>query len=401
MECRPATGRVRVHVGPRACAVALLVTSAVAQPGATGPPPKPAPGPWPLSHVSVWLTPTQYDPVPTLRWLDQQKLQPDRVIVQALDCGMTAFATKSAVLACAPNVAGKDPIGDVGEWAHARGIECWAALDLFRWWQKIEPQAFDPFEKHPELQAISFEQSTDPIGEGKFASPCNPKVKPVLVDVVRELVTQYPDFDGLVLCCRLPEGWMHGFDEGARAAYIRYRQIDPLDLTMYDDHPETRDPEVQQFFNWRLDTVGALLGELVQVFRQAVPKGKVAVVGRGDQYNLTPKVQARTCSDWLTWVAQGYADEVLIDAAWKDESARAAWDAATHLLEKSQRKVPLTCLLTSRPNWWPYGPTEAWPIFAERGRGIDRVAVEGYFARCEDEVKPVLQKTLTWRRWPR
>jgi len=82
-----------------------------------------------LAHVSVWLTPMQYDPVPTLRWLDQQKLEPDRVIVQALDCGMTAFATKSAVLACAPNVAGKDPIGDVGEWAHARGIECWAALD--------------------------------------------------------------------------------------------------------------------------------------------------------------------------------------------------------------------------------------------------------------------------------
>ncbi|NDK16743.1 MAG: hypothetical protein GW911_32340, partial [Armatimonadetes bacterium] len=81
MECRPATGRVRVHVGPRACAVALLVTSAVAQPGATGPTPKPAPGPWPLSHVSVWLTPMQYDPVPTLRWLEQQKLRPDRVIV--------------------------------------------------------------------------------------------------------------------------------------------------------------------------------------------------------------------------------------------------------------------------------------------------------------------------------
>ena len=108
---------------------ALLAASAFAQPGAGGQTPKADTGPWPLSHVSVWLTPMQYDPVPTLRWLDQQKLQSDRVIVQALDCGMTAFATKSAVLACAPNVAGKDPIGDVGEWAHARGIECWAALD--------------------------------------------------------------------------------------------------------------------------------------------------------------------------------------------------------------------------------------------------------------------------------
>ena len=112
-----------------ACLAALLAASAFAQPGAGGQTPKADTGPWPLSHVSVWLTPMQYDPVPTLRWLDQQKLQPDRVIVQALDCGMTAFATKSAVLACAPNVQGKDPLGDVGEWAHARGIECWAALD--------------------------------------------------------------------------------------------------------------------------------------------------------------------------------------------------------------------------------------------------------------------------------
>jgi len=129
MDCRTATIPRRARLDRGACLAALLAASAFAQPGAGGQTPKADTGPWPLSHVSVWLTPMQYDPVPTLRWLDQQKLQPDRVIVQALDCGMTAFATKSAVLACAPNVAGKDPIGDVGEWAHARGIECWAALD--------------------------------------------------------------------------------------------------------------------------------------------------------------------------------------------------------------------------------------------------------------------------------
>ncbi|PJB69859.1 MAG: hypothetical protein CO096_12370, partial [Armatimonadetes bacterium CG_4_9_14_3_um_filter_66_14] len=88
------------------------IIAASARPGTSGPEATTDKGPWPLSHVSVWLTPMQYDPVPTLRWLEQQKLRPDRVIVQALDCGMTSFATKSAVLTCAPNLQGKDPIGD-------------------------------------------------------------------------------------------------------------------------------------------------------------------------------------------------------------------------------------------------------------------------------------------------
>lgn len=348
----------------------------------------------PLEHVSLLVNPAKFDPVALLRGLDKDQCLPDRILVQVLDCGETVFATQSKVFRLASGLTGKDRLGDVAEWAHDRNLECWAALDLLRWLPIKEPQAFNPFKKHPDLEAGNPVGTTSQIPEGKFASPFNPKARQALVDLVKELVTKYPDLDGLLLCCRLPSNWTLGFDEPSRAAYIRHRQIDPIDLYLYGSHPEEKDPEVREYYNWRLNTVGELIGELASAFRERATLGsgaKVAVIGRGDFYDGTLKHQARTCDDWLTWAVKGYVDEVVIEAIWKDETAPQAWESATKLLGKCQRKLPLTAWLTTRALYKQYNLMKGWTFFREHGEGVQRIIIDPYYDRCVGDAKVILR----------
>ena len=366
----------RAGIVGNALAVALLAVS-----GALSQPPKPTPAaatPLRLGNLSLVVSPGRFDALPVLAVLDQERLLPDRIIVQALDCGEAAFAAQSSFFRQAKHLVGTDPLGDVGEWSHARGIECWAALDLLQWWCDAQANASDPFAEHPTLQALNFPGTEGAAAFGKFASPFNPATREALCGLVRNLVIGYPDLDGLLLTCRLPTGDTLGFDEPSRAAYIRYRQVDPVDLMLSGDHPKERDPEVREYYDWRLRMVGELVGCVAKEFRAGVSRRRVAVLGRGDYYDLIPKVQARLCMDWLTWVVRGYADELLLEDGW---DSLEKWNKARALLGKCGKPVLLTPLVTSRLWYGDHSLEAAWGRLKKHGASIQRVALDPYYEK--------------------
>jgi uncharacterized lipoprotein YddW (UPF0748 family) len=326
--------------------------------------------------------------------LDRERLYPDRVIVQVLDYGQTAFATRSALFAVAPELVGTDRLGDVGEWAHARGIECWAAVDLLRWCRPTEAGELDPFRKQPEFMALDEHGVALRQPDGKFASPFNPAVHDGLVEFVRELGANYPDLDGILLTCRLSVHLrMLGMDELSRVVYIGRRRLDPLDLRICCATPE-EDPEVREYFAWRLQMAGDLVGQVASAFRQAVPRGKVAVVGQGNFYRLRAKLQATTCMDWLSWVTDRYADEVILEPDW---GGLAYWDEAANLMSKCRDPVPITALVTSRPAYQHYELMTAWNGYHGHGGAVDRVVVDPYYPEYLEDAEAILRRALAWR----
>jgi len=93
-------------------------------------------------------------------------------------------------------VASYDPLRDILDKAHARNMEVWGWIVTFRIWQRsmVAPPTH-MWSKHPEWAMLDWSGSNQ-VGSYYNFDPGIPGVQQYVCDVVKDVVTKYPDLDG-------------------------------------------------------------------------------------------------------------------------------------------------------------------------------------------------------------
>lgn len=293
------------------------------------------------------------DRSPFLEGLGEERKKLDRIIVTVFANGETVFPLRKLVSARSElfrqNLlyrTGKDPFAAFLREAVKLNLEVYAAFELLQW---VRPGATTPktlFDKHLELQELNAQFGCKGVEEGKFASPFHPEVRKALVQLIGEFAQRYPSVAGIVLNCRLSYGEVLGYSEAARVAYIRAKQIDPIDLILGTGQEEM-EGLVREWYHWKRDQLSSLVGEIVRAYKAINPHGTVAAVGLANFYRQKLGIRNLTCSDWLHWITEGHLEEVLLDERWSDPKNENLWAAALSLVRKTQRPVTLAPLLNA------------------------------------------------------
>lgn len=304
----------------------------------------------PQLPLGLWVDGTQApvavgDESPFLKGLGEAGSKVQRIIVSVFANGETIFPVKSEVFR--QNLlyrTGKDPFAAFLRKAEEMGIEVYAAFELLQWVRPGSASQKDVFARHPELQELNAQFGCKGVEEGKFASPFNTNVRTSVVQLVEGFARRYPSIAGIVLSCRLSYGEVLGYSETARVAYIRQKQIDPIDLILGTGEEEM-DSLVREWYLYKRDEISRLVGEIGGAYKVINPKGKVLSVGSANFYRQKLGLRNLTCQDWLHWMEQGYLDEMLLDETWSDPKNDKLWKAAHSLVRKASKQAPLVPIL--------------------------------------------------------
>jgi uncharacterized lipoprotein YddW (UPF0748 family) len=319
----------------------------------------------------LWLDIAQLESTdtPMLQHFQDQPIR--RVIVTAFRGGETLFPTESTLFSQMPSLRGKgDLLADLVAQGHRNGKEVYVYLDCFFWTPPGTPDSRDVLLKHGELAERNREGGCGLPAAGKYASPFHPQVRKALHDLIEEIARRYPKLDGVVLRCGLPLGAVLGFSDVSRAAYIRARQLDPLDFA---DAGDAATALTGEWMNWRTDQVAQVVKDLSTTFKAAVPKGKVLAFGYANWYRLPMDARNATLDDWLTWANRRWIDEVLLDCRWMSPENRDAYSYCATLIGKIRNPVPLTPVLPLRDGHEVLNPAASWQVL--RGQAVPAVVL--------------------------
>jgi hypothetical protein len=308
------------------------------------------------------------------------KAPPKALIVSAFEEGRAAYETEIELFKPAKPTWTPQQLRELGKQCRAKGVALYGAMDLFHWVPLGKASGDDVLTKQPELMEVNLQRSCNEQEEGRFASPWNPKVRESLLQLVGEVATKLDMLDGLVLCCRLTPGELLGYSDPARVEFILAQSLDPIDLLLETDEPEEK-RYVEEWYRWRLATVTAFFGDVVQAYRKAgsAPSAgaatkRVLVQALADVYRLTPRRRASAAQDWLDWVVNGYVDEVLLEADWAADAGHksGSYGSAADLLSLTGRQV--TCLaLVDAPSVEEALKSNA--VASLTAQGCERIAV--------------------------
>ncbi|MBI3921675.1 MAG: family 10 glycosylhydrolase [Armatimonadetes bacterium] len=302
------------------------------------------------TQLGLWVDGTQApvavgEESPFLKGLGEAGAKVQRIIVTVFANGETVFPIKSEVFR--QNLlyrTGKDPFAAFLRKADEMGIEVYAAFELLQWVRPGSASQKDVFARHPELQELNAQFGCKGVEEGKFASPFNTDVRTSLLQLVESFARRYPSITGIVLSCRLSYGEVLGYGEAARVAYIRQKQIDPIDLILGTGEEEM-ESLVREWYLYKRDQISRLVGEIGSAYKGINPKGKVLAVGSANFYRQKLGLRNLTCQDWLHWMEQGYLDEMLLEETWSDAKNDKLWKASHALVRKASKQAPLTPVL--------------------------------------------------------
>ena len=196
------------------------------------------------------------------------QVPPKALIVSVFEEGRAAFPTQVELFASAQPVWTLEQLREVGKQSRAKGVALYGALDLFHWVPLGKASGDDMLAKQPELMEVNLQRSCNEQEEGRFASPWNPKVRKSLLQLAGEVATKLDMLDGLVLDCRLTPGELLGYSDAARVEFILAQSLDPIDLLLDTDEPEEK-RYAEEWYRWRLATVTAFFGDVVEAYRKA------------------------------------------------------------------------------------------------------------------------------------
>ena len=251
-----------------------------------------------------------------------------RIVIECMKSGQTLWPTQSSVLDQMRCYRGKsDVLGPVIATAHKKHVEVYARISCLQWGPTGTRPEESALRRHPDLAERLLRNSCTDSQSGSYASPFNSKVRIVLENTVRELATTYPALDGLVLDCRLPSTSVMGYSDSARVAYLKYAQIDPIDID--EDSDSGSVTLAHDWYEWRIAQISTLVTDLSQCYRTISPKGKVAATGRANWYRQSPSLRNRSLEDWAAWASSGAIDEVILDGSWADPASQGDYPAAT------------------------------------------------------------------------
>jgi hypothetical protein len=214
--------------------------------------------------------------------------------------------------------------------AQARQRRVYVYWDCWQWGDGRTPEKENLLVRHGDWAARDIKgqsSCTLPLSEKDYASFVHPQVQEQLRGLVRELGKRYRQVDGWVLKYRYPAGGRLLYHEKARAAYIRLRQIDPIDLIGHHTG------EVwQEWLRWNLAQAEGLLRELVGEYRRQVPGLRVAVRGRSGLYEFSGSRDG--VEDWLRWLQTGLVDEVYMEGDWPGKGSEQLYEGSRQMVEK-------------------------------------------------------------------
>lgn len=291
-----------------------------------------------------------------------------RLIITVFANGRTLYPTNSSLFKQSRRYAFvEDPLRYILDMCSRKGIEVYACIDVLLWTRLGTPEQEDIFKEHPELMEKNIEGSCANVPEGKYASPWNEKVREELRNLVSELAQKYPGLRGIVLNCKLSSGQVLGYSEFARAAYIRSKQIDPIDIG-YGGEEDTEEWQLyREWYQWKRDELGKVVSELGKIFLESNPNARVAVLGNANFYRWKLGIRGMSCADWASWAQGGLVNEVLLMDNWLDENNKGLFKGAVILIEKANINVQLTPVLQTREGVKKLEIEKQWENLAREG----------------------------------
>ena len=137
--------------------------------------------------------------------------------------------------------------------------------------------------------------SVSAAGEVAWLNPFHPEVQQLISDLVLEIVDGY-DGDGVQFDDHMSLPNSFGYDPFTTALYRRET-----------GQPPPANPQDGAWVKWRADKISAFMAQLHAAMDQRRPGSILSV--SPNYYDFAYKLQLQ---DWLSWVRQGIADEVLI-----------------------------------------------------------------------------------------
>jgi uncharacterized lipoprotein YddW (UPF0748 family) len=189
---------------------------------------------------------------------------------------------------------GQDVLAEVADAARARGL---LVIPWFEFGFMV-PLDSDLARRHPDwlTQTRSGGRtSISAAGEVAWLNPFRPEVQQLITDLVLEVISSYP-VDGIQFDDHMSLPRAFGYDPYTTALYRKETgRLPPAD---------DADPVWVQ---WRATKITAFMKRLKQAVRAIQPAALFSI--SPNYYDFAYKLQLQ---DWLSWVRQGIADELLI-----------------------------------------------------------------------------------------
>ena len=175
--------------------------------------------------------------------------------------------------------------------------------------------------------------SISAAGEVAWLNPFRPEVQQLITDLVLEVVTTYP-VDGIQFDDHMSLPRAFGYDAYTTALYRKETgKLPPANEA---------DPAWVQ---WRAARITAFMKRLKQAVRQMQPAALFSI--SPNYYDFAYKLQLQ---DWLSWVRQGIADELLIQIYRSDLNSYVPHLSRPEVLESRERIPTGIAVMTGQRN---------------------------------------------------
>jgi len=253
----------------------------------------------------IWIYPPEStDVIPSvMRMISPAAL--NTVVVPVFYDGRVIYPSR--IFPQHPAYAGSDPAALFIQETHRRGLRAFAAVDVLYWQSSGDPSPAvvnhsQWLERTPEGRVIG-DESGKP---GAFVSPCEARVKSLLVELASELAARY-DFDGLVLdYARFSQLDFLGYADADRKLYLAQQRTDPLDI----DPLGYATPEnmALDFVRWQEQQITAVAQAMAEAFKRAKPQAMIVAVVEPGYY--ADRMANPVRQSWRSWLSQGWVGAV-------------------------------------------------------------------------------------------
>ncbi|MER3434071.1 MAG: hypothetical protein C4288_11730 [Leptolyngbya sp. ERB_1_1] len=189
---------------------------------------------------------------------------------------------------------GHDILADVVDRAHRQG------LLVVPWFEFgfMTPLTSELAVNHPEWltqQRNGDQTSISGAGEVAWLNPFHPAVQQFITSLVVEVMTQY-NVDGIQFDDNMSLPREFGYDAYTRSLYKKETKKDV-----------PANPADQAWMRWRANKITAFMTQLKKVVKDRKPNAIVSI--SPNYYDFAYKFHLQ---DWLAWVRQGIADELIM-----------------------------------------------------------------------------------------
>lgn len=215
----------------------------------------------------------------------------------------------------------QDILADVISRGHAEG------LLVVPWFEFgfMAPPSSELATRHPQWltqKQDGGKTSISAAGEVVWLNPFHPEVQAFITEMVMEVISKY-DGDGIQFDDHMSLPVDFGYDSYTMALYKKETKKDP-----------PSNPKDAAWMTWRANKITTFMESLKQQVREVKPKAIMSI--SPNYYDFAYKLQLQ---DWLAWVRQGIADEIIVQLYRPD---LASFDPELNRPEisESQQKIP-------------------------------------------------------------